>query len=193
MGRDGCISSWFANDGRDRRAPRPSLRPGRVSSASSACASRPKLGCDSTASSRSFKSDRRRQSRIATNSGGNVGLDVTCLECDGHLHLQAEAGTVGQRLVQFMSATSTIRLSWHAGYRARLPVSCTYTPILFVDLDGSQTLEMKRAGLRPLFPFRRGTCATRSADPCRAWRPRTGPACRSQDRPRSSRRRRRPA
>ena len=190
MGRDGCISSWFANDGRGRRAPRPSLRPGRVSSASSACASRPKLGCDSTASSRSFKSDRRRQSRIATNSGGNVGLDVTWSAMG--ISRRKPAPWISD-LSSSCSATSTIRLSWHAGYRVRLPVSCTYTPILFVDLDGSQTLEMKRAGLRPLFPFRRGTCATRSADPCRAWRPRTGPACRSQDRPRSSRRRRRPA
>ncbi|CAN5434295.1 hypothetical protein BH10PSE6_BH10PSE6_40960 [soil metagenome] len=70
-------------------------------------------------------------------SGGDVGLDVAYrVERDGHLDLETGAGAVEQGLFQLVLDHEDNRAVLARQATARLPVSRTYLPTLFVNLVG---------------------------------------------------------
>lgn len=70
-------------------------------------------------------------------SGGDVGLDVAYrVERDGQLDLEAGAGAVEQGLFQLVLDHEDNRAVLARQATARLPVSRTYLPTLFVNLVG---------------------------------------------------------
>ena len=70
-------------------------------------------------------------------AGGDVGLDVAYrVEREGHLQLDPAAGAVEQGLFQLVLDHQDNRNLLARQATARLPVSRTYMPTLFVNLVG---------------------------------------------------------